>query len=132
MSSERSRQIEALYHAARQATPDERAALLAQADAEVRHEVELLLSNRNQGEFLDRPAVHAIYPLEETVAYTRVTISRRRCRSRLARAWVRTASKTSSAPAAWERSFAGWIRVWAGPSPSRSLTSGSAPGSNAR
>ena len=70
MSSERSRQIEALYHAARQATPDERAALLAQADAEVRHEVELLLSNRNQGEFLDRPAVHAIDHLEETVAFT--------------------------------------------------------------
>src|SRR6185503_16282199 len=70
MSSERSRQIEALYHAARQATPDERAALLAQADAEVRHEVELLLSNRNQGEFLDRPAVNAIDHLEDTVAFT--------------------------------------------------------------
>jgi len=71
MSSERSRQIEALYHAARQATPDERAALLAQADAEVRHEVELLLSNRNPGEFLDRPDIqHAMHHVEETVAFT--------------------------------------------------------------
>src|SRR6476660_8674119 len=71
MSSDRFRQIEALYHAAREATPDERAALLAQADAGLRHEVELLLSHRNGGEILGRPAVqHAVDHLEETVAFT--------------------------------------------------------------
>jgi tetratricopeptide (TPR) repeat protein/predicted Ser/Thr protein kinase len=71
MNSERSRQIEALYHAAREATADERAALLAQADAELRHEVELLLSNRKGGEPLDRPAMQqAIDLLEDTVALT--------------------------------------------------------------
>jgi serine/threonine protein kinase/tetratricopeptide (TPR) repeat protein len=71
MSSERFRQIEALYHAAREATPDERAALLAQADTELRYEVELLLSTRDGGEFLDRPAVqHASDHLGETVAFT--------------------------------------------------------------
>jgi eukaryotic-like serine/threonine-protein kinase len=71
MSSERFRQIEALYHAAREATPDERATLLAQADTELRYEVELLLSTRDGGEFLDRPAVqHASDHLGETVAFT--------------------------------------------------------------
>src|SRR6185436_7085845 len=46
-----------LYHAASEATLDERAALLAQADPEVRREVESLLSNTSGGEFLDRPAI---------------------------------------------------------------------------
>ena len=46
MSPERFRQIEELYHAAREATADERAALLARADPELRHEVELLLAER--------------------------------------------------------------------------------------
>ena len=111
MNSERFRQIEALYHAAREATPDERAALLAQADAELRQEVELLLSNRKGGEFLDRPAVqHAIDLLEDTVALT--------AGARLGR----TASRTSSEPAAWETFFARWTRAWA--EPSRSNQSG--------
>ena len=39
MSPEQFRQIEELYHAAREATPDERAALLAQIDPELRREV---------------------------------------------------------------------------------------------
>jgi eukaryotic-like serine/threonine-protein kinase len=69
MSTERFRQIEALYHAAREATADERAALLARADSELRHEVELLLSERNGGEFLDRPAIqHAIDLLDDSAA----------------------------------------------------------------
>ena len=69
MNSERFRQIEALYHAAREATADERAALLARADPELRREVELLLSERDRGEFLDRPAIqHAIDLLEDSAA----------------------------------------------------------------
>ena len=43
MNVARFQQIETLYHAAREATTDERAALLARADPELRHEVELLL-----------------------------------------------------------------------------------------
>ena len=69
MSPERFRQIEELYHAAREATADERAALLARADPELRHEVELLLAERNGGEFLDRPAIeHAFDLLEDSAA----------------------------------------------------------------
>jgi hypothetical protein len=67
MSSARFQQIEELYHAAREATADERAALLARADPELRHEVELLLSERKGGEFLDRPAIeHAFDLLEDS------------------------------------------------------------------
>jgi eukaryotic-like serine/threonine-protein kinase len=69
MSSARFQQIEELYHAAREATADERAALLARADPELRHEVELLLSERKGGEFLDRPAIeHAVDLLEDSAA----------------------------------------------------------------
>jgi tetratricopeptide (TPR) repeat protein len=69
ISPERFRQIEALYHAAREATADERAALLARTDSELRHEVEQLLSERNGGEFLDRPAIeHAGDLLEDPAA----------------------------------------------------------------
>jgi eukaryotic-like serine/threonine-protein kinase len=69
MSSARFQQIEDLYHAAREATADERAALLARADPELRHEVELLLSERKGGEFLDRPAIgHAFDLLEDSAA----------------------------------------------------------------
>src|SRR5215469_13360788 len=57
MSPERFRRIEELYHAARQATPEERAALLAPIDPELRHEVEQLLSESAGTEFLDRPAI---------------------------------------------------------------------------
>jgi len=69
MSSERFRQIEALYHAAREATTAARAALLAQADPDLRREVELLLSERDRSEFLDRPAIQdAIDLLEDSAA----------------------------------------------------------------
>src|SRR5215471_10458396 len=56
MTSERFQQIEELYHAARERTAEERAALLAEADPEVRREVESLLAQPNH-EFLDRPAI---------------------------------------------------------------------------
>jgi eukaryotic-like serine/threonine-protein kinase len=57
MTTERFRQIEALYHAAREANADERAAVLAQAHPELRREVESLLKEPAGGEFLDRPAI---------------------------------------------------------------------------
>jgi tetratricopeptide (TPR) repeat protein/predicted Ser/Thr protein kinase len=57
MTPERFRRIEELYHAAREGTAEERAARLAQSDPELRREVELLLSEPNGGEFLDRPAI---------------------------------------------------------------------------
>src|SRR5215831_8013911 len=57
MSPERLRRIEELYHAAREGTAEERAALLAQTDPELRREVELLLSDPSGSEFLDRPAI---------------------------------------------------------------------------
>ena len=57
MTPERFRQIEELYHAAREGTAEERAVLLAQTDPELRREVESLLSQQSSGEFLDRPAV---------------------------------------------------------------------------
>ncbi|HEX8813131.1 MAG TPA: protein kinase, partial [Terracidiphilus sp.] len=48
---------EELYHAALERTAEERAALLAGAEPEVRREVESLLAQRAGGEFLDRPAI---------------------------------------------------------------------------
>jgi hypothetical protein len=57
MTPERFLQIEELYHAAYEGTPEERAALLAQTDPELRREVELLLSEPSGGEFLDRAAI---------------------------------------------------------------------------
>src|SRR5215831_15274568 len=57
MSPERFRRIEELYHAAREVNPEQRAALLAGADPEMRRELELLLSDSRGCEFLDRPAI---------------------------------------------------------------------------
>jgi Tol biopolymer transport system component len=60
MNEERFRQIEELYHAARERKPEEREALLAQADAEVRAKVEALLAHDDSGDkILDRPAWEA-------------------------------------------------------------------------
>jgi eukaryotic-like serine/threonine-protein kinase len=67
MTPERFRQIEELYHAAREGTADARAALMAQADPELRREVESLLIESPGGEFLDRPAIqNAPQLLEES------------------------------------------------------------------
>src|SRR6266568_3785018 len=57
MTPERFQQIEELYHAARERTGEERAALLARTDPELRREIESLLAQRAGGEFLDRPAI---------------------------------------------------------------------------
>ena len=67
MTPERFRQIEELYHAAREGTADARAVLMAQADPELRREVESLLIETPGGEFLDRPAIqNAPHLLEES------------------------------------------------------------------
>ena len=57
MTPERFRQIEELYHAVREATAGERAAMLAQSDPELRREVESLLVERIGRDFIDRPAI---------------------------------------------------------------------------
>ncbi len=57
MTPERFRQIEELYHAVREATAGERAAMLAQSDPELRREVESLLVERIGHDFIDRPAI---------------------------------------------------------------------------
>src|SRR3954451_5700504 len=57
MSPERFQQIEELYHAARNGTAEERAALLTQTDPELRREIEALLAQPSSGEFLDRPVI---------------------------------------------------------------------------
>lgn len=54
--SGRLQQIEALFHAVRESNPEERLALLSQADPELRREVESLLAQRS-GDFLERPAL---------------------------------------------------------------------------
>jgi eukaryotic-like serine/threonine-protein kinase len=56
MTPEHFQQIEELFHAARERDAEERAALLAEADPEVRREVESLLAQPG-AEFLDRPAI---------------------------------------------------------------------------
>src|SRR6266699_3745184 len=55
MTPERWRQIEELYHAARERAPADRAALLAEAEPELRREVEALLAQDASGKILDRP-----------------------------------------------------------------------------
>jgi eukaryotic-like serine/threonine-protein kinase len=67
MTPERFRQIEQLYHAAREKTGVERAALLAQADPELRHKIEALLAHPDNSAFLDRPALENTELLEFTV-----------------------------------------------------------------
>jgi hypothetical protein len=57
MTPDHFRQIEELYHAAREGTDDQRVALLSQADPELRREVESLLAERPGDEFIDRPAI---------------------------------------------------------------------------
>ena len=70
MTPERFRQIEELYHAARERTGEQRTALLAQTDPELRREVESLLVQRTGGEFLDRPAIQNAPQLLEHSAPT--------------------------------------------------------------
>src|SRR5580658_1877408 len=57
MTPDRFRQIEELYHAARTGSADDRVALLAQADPDLRREVESLLAGSAGSGFLDRPSI---------------------------------------------------------------------------
>jgi tetratricopeptide (TPR) repeat protein/predicted Ser/Thr protein kinase len=59
MTPEHFRQIEELYDAARERSPEERAALLAHVDPAVRREVESLLAQPTGGMLLDQPAIQA-------------------------------------------------------------------------
>ncbi|HEY6340682.1 MAG TPA: protein kinase [Bryobacteraceae bacterium] len=70
MTPERFGKIEQLYHAIRESSPDERAALLEQADPELRREVESLLAERNGGEILDRPVLQNASELPEDSTVT--------------------------------------------------------------
>ncbi len=70
MTAERFRQIAELYHAAREGTADERAALLEQADPELRREVESLLAQPDSGELPDRPAIQDIPELRDDLTVT--------------------------------------------------------------
>ena len=73
MTPDRFQQIEELYHAAHEATAEERAALLAQTDPELRREVERLLSQPTAGEFLDRPAIQNAPELLEDPTVTEIS-----------------------------------------------------------
>src|SRR5580704_5830979 len=96
MTPERFQQIEELYHAARERTAEERAALLAQTDPELRREVELLLSQPTAGEFLDRPAIQNAADLLEDSTVTNLAAGA--CLGH-------TVSKANSARGAWAKSF---------------------------
>ena len=74
MTPERFQQIEKLCQAARDGTAEERAALLAQTDPELRRELESLLARRTGGELLDRPAIHNAPQLLEDLTLTRVSV----------------------------------------------------------
>src|SRR5262249_42340163 len=66
--------IEELYHAARERTAEERAALLAQTDPELRREVESLLAERAGAEFLERPAIQNVPQLFDDPTITELAV----------------------------------------------------------
>src|SRR3954451_12015483 len=68
MNAERFRQIAELYHAAREGTAGERAALLEQTDPELRREVESLLAQHESAELPDRPVIENFPELLEGAA----------------------------------------------------------------
>src|ERR1700732_2416106 len=66
MTPERCRQIEELYHAAREREPEEREALLAQAcqsDVELRHEIESLLAQGSLAGVMEQPRLEVVAQL---------------------------------------------------------------------
>jgi len=96
MTPDRFRQIEEFYHAAREATAEQRAALLAQADPELRRELESLFAQRTEDEFLERPAMQNAPELLEDATVTSLAVGL---------AWVPTRSKASLARVGWARCF---------------------------
>jgi serine/threonine protein kinase/tetratricopeptide (TPR) repeat protein len=77
MTPERFEEIEELYHAVREKTGEERAALLAQTDPELRSAIESLLTERTGGEFLDRPAIRYAPELLENATLTVLAVGAR-------------------------------------------------------
>ncbi|MBZ5610794.1 MAG: protein kinase [Acidobacteriia bacterium] len=65
MTPEQFRLIDELYNAARERSAEDRAALLARADPELRREVESLLAQPSGDMLLDRPAIEAVPALLE-------------------------------------------------------------------
>ena len=62
MTPDRLQQIAELYHSVRESSPDRRAALLAQADPELRREVESLLARQDESlPALDAPTMTLQY-----------------------------------------------------------------------
>jgi serine/threonine protein kinase len=74
MTPERFQQIEKLYEAACEGTAEQRAALLAQTDPELRRELESLLAQRTGGEFLEQPVVQDAPQLMEDLTLTQVSV----------------------------------------------------------
>jgi tetratricopeptide (TPR) repeat protein len=74
MTPERLRKIEELFHAAREATAGERAALLDRTDPELRREVESLFAQRAGDEFLERPAIQNAPELLEDATVLAVAV----------------------------------------------------------
>ncbi len=70
MTPEQFRQIDELYHAARERSPEDCAAVLAQADPAVRREVESLLAQPTGGMLLDQPAIHGATQLVQDSTIT--------------------------------------------------------------
>ena len=68
MTPDRLRQIEEIYHSAREASAAERGVLLAQADPELRREVESLLARQSDLLMIDRA------PLDEAAAHLLVDV----------------------------------------------------------
>src|ERR1700719_3832349 len=60
MDPERWRKIEKLYESVVERSPADRAALLAQADPDIRAEVEALLAQPSGGALLDQPAANLL------------------------------------------------------------------------
>ena len=74
MTPERFQQIEKLYQAACEGTAEERAALLARTDPELRRELESLLAQRTGGEFLGQPALQYGSQLLENLTLTQLVV----------------------------------------------------------
>jgi eukaryotic-like serine/threonine-protein kinase len=77
MTPEHFQELEDLYHAVREGTAEERAALLARANPELRRQVESLLSQHTRGEFLDRPAIQNALELLDDAGVTEFTAGAR-------------------------------------------------------
>jgi hypothetical protein len=74
MTPERFRQLEELYHAVREAAAGERAALLAEADPDLRRELESLFAQRTNDGFLERLAIQNLPQLPVDATVTSLTV----------------------------------------------------------